>query len=256
MRIVNASTGNREAEILIYSPIGPSDDPFGDDDNTIDAHSFAKNLRALGPLDSITCRVNCPGGDVFDGLSIYNTLKDHPASVTVCVDGLAASAASFVMQAADPGKLFMAANAICMIHSASCGTLGNARDHEKSAAILGKLDQTIAGTYAKRSGRQTDTFLAMMEAETWMTAQETIDHRLADKITPAANVSVCAGIGMLRRYKNIPTSIAARLSVDRGGDSSVAARLGRLERDDRLYCDHYSVAARRRQLDRDALACR
>lgn len=251
---IRNTAGSREAEILIYSPIGPADPDYGEED-TIDAHSFAKNLRALGMVDSIVVRMNCVGGDVFDGLSIYNALKDHPATVTVQVDGLAASAASFVAQAASPGKLFMAHNAVMMVHSASGGTFGNARDHRKTATVLDKLDATIAGTYAKRSGRRTDTFLAMMEAETWMTAEETVENRLADRITPAVAPSACAGVSLLSKYRNIPGSIAARYGVSgrRGHDSGIAARLAKIERDDILYprtygTDRASVAARVREL--------
>lgn len=244
-----------EAEILIYSPIGESD---GEED-CITAHDFADNLRALGKVNSITVRMNCPGGDVFDGLSIYNALRDHPASVTVCVDGLAASAASFVAQAASPGKLYMARNSVMMIHSASGATMGNASDHRRTAAILDKLDQTIAGTYAKRSGRRTDTFLTMMAAETWMTADEAVGHKLADKITPAVNASACAGVGLLQRYKNIPGSIAARYHVatQPSRDYSIAARLAKLERDDVIYpqfaTDRAAVANRLARLERDAI---
>ena len=206
MRITNDDPDSREAEIMLYDEIGAN--PWG---GGLDAKTFAENLKALGPLNKITCRVNCPGGDVFDGMAMFNTLVKHPAEVTMCVDGLAASAASFVVQAASPGRLFMAENALMMIHNAQGMTMGDKHEHDKTSEVLDKVDDTIAGTYAARSGRKADTFKKMMDAETWMTGPEAVEHKLADETTPAKKIAASFDPRLLNRYQHAPADVAARL---------------------------------------------
>ncbi len=109
----------RTAEMLIYEPIGG--DGWG---GGLTAKAFKDNLDSFGDLDEIDVRINSPGGEVSEGVAIYNTLVNHPAKINVFIDGIAASAASFVAQAASPGRLSMAENALFMIHNASGMTWG------------------------------------------------------------------------------------------------------------------------------------
>lgn len=198
----------KSAEVLIYESIG--DDGWG---GGLDAKTFADNLKALGSLDEITVRINSPGGSAWDGMAIFNTLVANQAKVVVCIDGIAASAASFIAQAASPGELHMAENALMMIHLASGMTWGNYKEHDKTSEILQQHDKAIAQTYARRSGRKQDSFLNLMEDETWMTAQEAVDHKLADDITPAKKVDNCFDLKLLNRFKHTPEDIAKRLQL-------------------------------------------
>lgn len=136
-------------------------------------------------------RLNSPGGAVFDGLAIYAALKEHKGSVGVVVDGLAASAASFIAMAAAPGKLEMTPNGTVMIHEAWGGCFGNAKDMRDTAAVLEQQSQNIASIYAGRGGRTEAEYRELMLAETWAVGQEAVDLGLADRVrkTPAADAA-------------------------------------------------------------------
>lgn len=127
---------------------------------------------------SITLRVSSPGGDVFDGIAIYNSLRAHPATVNVVVDSLAASAASFIAMAGD--RVTMNAAAQMMIHDASGFAYGNAADMENMRDLLDRVSDTIAGIYADRAGNDTADWRALMRAETWFNGAEAIAAGLAD----------------------------------------------------------------------------
>lgn len=157
-------------EIGIYDEIGM----WG-----VTASDFMAELTAVD-AKNITLRVNSPGGDVFDGLAILNSLRNHPATVNVMVDGLAASAASFIAMAGD--SVTMAPNSMMMIHEASGLCMGNAVDMRELADLLDKTSANIADIYSRRSGRPADEHRAAMRAETWYSDQEAVDAGLADSV--------------------------------------------------------------------------
>lgn len=132
---------------------------------------------------AVTLRVNSPGGSVFGGEAIAQAIRDHDAPVTAHVDGLAASAASFVAIAA--AEVVMAPGAFLMIHRAWSLGMGNAEDMLATAALLEKIDGRIAAAYAERAGEGDADWAALMAAETWFTADEAVAAGLADRI--AAN---------------------------------------------------------------------
>lgn len=165
----------KEAEVWIYEEIGEG--WFGG----LSAKKFADDLKAMGKLDRITVRLNSPGGDVFDGVAIYNILKNNPARVVVNIDGLAASIASIIAMAGD--EINMAGNAFMMIHRAWGITVGNSQDMAEMSETLEKLDGTLAGTYTKRTGLGWDKVSELMAAETWMNAQEALDYGFVDMVT-------------------------------------------------------------------------
>jgi ATP-dependent Clp endopeptidase proteolytic subunit ClpP len=128
----------------------------------------------------LTVHVNSPGGDVFDGIAILNALRDHDGTVTTICDGLAASAASFIMQAGK--RRVMAKNSEMMIHEASGLCVGNAKDMVELASTLDRVSDNIASVYADRSGRGDATaWRNLMSAETWFTAEEAVSMGLADE---------------------------------------------------------------------------
>lgn len=145
----------------------------------VNAQDLVRDLDAI-TSPSIRVEINSPGGDVFDGIAIYNALRNHPAYVTTRVDGLAASISSVIAQAGDR-RLIQESGQI-MIHNAWGMTVGDNRDHGEMSTLLEQQDAVIAGIYASRSGRPADGFRALMNAETWLTAQAAIAEGLADAI--------------------------------------------------------------------------
>lgn len=129
---------------------------------------------------TIEVQINSPGGNVFDGLAIYNALRLHPARVVTRVDGLAASAASAIAQAGD--HRIMVSSSQMMIHEAWGACVGNAADMLDMAALLDQQNAVLAELYAERSGGDVEAFRAAMSAETWYTAQAAVDAGLADEV--------------------------------------------------------------------------
>jgi ATP-dependent Clp endopeptidase proteolytic subunit ClpP len=167
-KIVNQAGGPTQA--YIYDEIGF----FG-----VSASDFNDQLAAVeGPVELY---INSPGGEIFDGISIYNQLLRHP-EVSVYIDGIAASAASFIAQAASPGKLGMAKNSKMMIHNGQAFTAGDAKDLRKMAELLDAETANIASIYAERTGRPESDFLAMMDNETWLSAKDACTEGLADYV--------------------------------------------------------------------------
>ena len=159
-------------KLYIYDEIGY----WGDT-----AKALAEDLKGVD-ADEIAVHLNSPGGDIFDGLAIYQALKDHKAKVTIRVDGLAASIASVIAMAGD--RIVMAPKASMMIHDGWTMAVGNAAELRKTADLLDKQSGIIASVYADRSvlGYGTDHFRALMREETWFTAEEALEAGLIDEI--------------------------------------------------------------------------
>ena len=142
------------------------------------ASDFVAELDGLD-VDELEVHVNSPGGAVWDGIAIMNSLKKHRARVTVIVDGLAASAASIVAMAGD--EVVMAEGSQMMVHQASGGAWGNAETMRDMVGILDKIDVSMAAIYARRAGGTRASWLDVMRAETWYTAEEAVEAGLADR---------------------------------------------------------------------------
>jgi ATP-dependent protease ClpP protease subunit len=158
--------GGTYTDLLIYDEIGW----WG-----INSADVAESLAGI--KGDLNVRLNSPGGDVFDGIAIYNQLADHNGQVTVTVDGLAASAASFIAMAGD--RIVMNRASQMMIHDASGLCIGNATDMTDMAGMLDTISGTIAGIYADRTGVAAQDWRALMLAETWYDAAEAVDAGLA-----------------------------------------------------------------------------
>lgn len=148
------------------------------------AEDLVPRIRAI-TSKSIRVTVNSPGGSVFDAIAIYDALRLHPANVTTHVTGLAASAASFVIQAGNQRRA--SAASMLMIHDALGLTIGNEADHLESAALLSKASDTIAGVYAARSTKDSKYWRAEMRAERWYSAAEALDAELLDEVEDERN---------------------------------------------------------------------
>lgn len=170
---VRAAAAADTTDILLYDEIGY----YG-----ITAKEFIATLAEIS-TPKICVRINSPGGDVFDGLAIYNALTSHKGEVSCVVDGLAASAASFIALAGSTVSIHE--SAMIMIHRAWGLAIGNEADMTEMAKVLSKIDGQIAGIYAKQTGKKADAMLALMAGEsdgTWFTAQEAADIGLVDEV--------------------------------------------------------------------------
>lgn len=193
------------AEIWIYEEIG--EDWWTGDGVT--AKSFQKEISAI-KASQIDLHINSPGGSVFDGITIYNLIKQHPATVTTYIDGIAASIASVIALAGD--RVVMAENAIYMVHSPSGGVYGKASDMRAFADVLDKINGTMVGTYAGKTGKSDDEISAMLDAETWMDADEALEAGFIDEISGALDMAACAKfVPVMAKmgYRNIPDNIVA-----------------------------------------------
>ncbi len=168
-RIRNA-TGTT-ADILLYDEIGF----YG-----VTAKDFANALSDV-TASSITLRISSPGGDVFDGLAIYEALLRHPAKVTAYIDGLAASIASVIAMAAD--RRIIGRNSSFMIHDASGLCAGQAKDMRELAQLLERVSNNIADVYAHRTGvEDAEHWRSLMKAETWYTGAQAVTAGLATEV--------------------------------------------------------------------------
>lgn len=199
LKVRDAADGE-PAAVDIFGEIGWS--WWGDG---VEANEFAQQLAAI-TADTITVRVNSPGGDVFDGIAITNLLRAHPATVNVVVMGLAASAASVISMAGD--SISMMPNSEMMIHDASGFCIGNAADMAEMVTLLDHVSNNIASAYAARAGGTTADWRDVMRGEQWYTADEAVAAGLADRVG------------------NAPTA-AASTATDRAWNLSFFAYQGR-----------------------------
>ena len=187
-RIRNADSSR--AEVMLYGPI--------DDWDGINASQFVKDLRNIN-ADSIDLHINSPGGLVFDAVAIYSALRNHPATVDVTIDGVAASAASFVAMAGDSVAIEKPAK--MMIHDAAGLVIGNAADMREMADLLDEISNTIAGIYADRAGGSVGTWRTAMQAETWYSADAAVKAGLADRVVGQTSTASNDGRSQLIRAR-------------------------------------------------------
>jgi ATP-dependent protease ClpP protease subunit len=180
MRLANKGKGDFRAEdntIWLYDVVAADEDEamwFGG----VSPRQFIAALaQTTGP---VTLRINSPGGSVFGAQAMVAAMRAHPQPITAQVDSLAASAASVI--ATEASKLVMAPGAMLMIHKAWGMVIGNEDDMRQTADLLAKIDGQIADTYARRAGGDKEEYLALMAAETWLTAEEAVTAKLADAI--------------------------------------------------------------------------
>ena len=143
---------------------------IGNYDGSMSDSKFISQLEALGDVDEIQLFVNSYGGSVFAATTIYQSLVRHPATVNVVIEGLCASAASFVAMAGD--TISIAASSFFMAHPAQSGVIGDSRDMRRQADVLDQLTDTIAGIYASRSGGSKADWLAALQDELWLSGSE------------------------------------------------------------------------------------
>lgn len=180
------------AEIDLYDEIGS----WG-----IRAKDFIRDLKGLGEVDEILLAIHSPGGDVFDGLAIYQALLSHPARVVARIDGLAASMASVVAMAAD--EILMAPTAMMMIHNPWSSAAGDADDLRKEADLLDKAKESLLAAYGRRAEREQAA--AWMDEETWFSGQEALEAGLADGLLEERRMAARIRSEWLEPFNHVPS---------------------------------------------------
>nr|WP_313068381.1 ClpP-like prohead protease/major capsid protein fusion protein [Atlantibacter hermannii] len=190
------ASADSEAEIYIYDEIGY----WG-----VTAKQFVANLKALGDITHIKLHINSPGGDVFDGIAIFNALKFHGAAITVYIDGLAASMASVIAMVGNP--VIMPENTMLMIHKPWGFAGGDADDMRDYADLLDKVESVLIPAYAAKTGKSHDEIAAMLEDETWLTGEECLAQGFADQVTPSLQAMACIHSKRIEEFEKMPKSI-------------------------------------------------
>ncbi len=179
-----ASASNPKiGELMLYGVIS-SESWWGDE---VTPKTFKDDLDALGDIEELHVFINSGGGDVFAGQAIHSMLKRHKAKVVVHIDGLAASIASVIAMAGDVVR--MPRNAMMMVHNPWTIAMGNAADFRKLADDLDRIGESLVAAYEEKTGLPRDEIVALMEAETWMTADDAVAKGFADEIEQAKQVA-------------------------------------------------------------------
>ncbi len=193
------NAGKDTVEIFIYDDIGAGWYTDG-----VTAKGFIEELNTI-TASNIDLHLNSPGGSVFDGVAIHNALVRHPAQVTTYIDGLAASIASVIALAGE--RVVMASNALFMIHNPWGGVQGTASEMRQMADVLDKIRDTLANTYMERTGMAYDEVVALLDAETWYSAQEALNAGFVDVISN--EIQAAASFDLTRfNFKHVPQAFA------------------------------------------------
>lgn len=195
------------------------------------AKRMAAALRTIGAKE-VTVKINSPGGDMFEGIAIYNLLRDHPAKVTVEVMGWAASAASIIAMAADEIK--MGLGTFMMVHNAWGVVIGNRHDMRDGATLFDGFDSAIADIYEARTGMDRAAIVKLMDAETFMGPSEAVENGFADSIDSTRTEASASAAGtpdravMARRRTE---AALAKAGVSRNDRSEILSELTATPRD-------------------------
>jgi len=186
------------AELSIHDEIGA----YG-----VSAKTFIAELGKRPKGTPLELRLSSPGGSVFDAVATYTALKRHEGPVTVTIDGIAASAASYIAMAGD--EIIMPENAFLMIHDPSGLVMGTAADMRAMAEALDKIAGALVKGYAAKSGKAEDDIAALMAAETWFTATEAVEAGFADSVAEPVRIAARFDVS---RFRNAPAAVVEALT--------------------------------------------
>ena len=173
----NIQTEGQTSHIDLFGFVGGSKE-FNDGFNETD---FLNELRAIPPDNALTISINSFGGSVYTALSIYSLLKNHKGQITFRIDGTAMSAATIITSVPN-ARVIMPRGAMMMIHKVSVGIYGNADDLKKTVEDIEKLEKNVLDIYAEKTGKSVDVIQALMDKETYFTAEEALEFGLVDEI--------------------------------------------------------------------------
>tara|TARA_R100000544_G_scaffold37100_1_gene27138 strand:- start:7237 stop:8238 length:1002 start_codon:yes stop_codon:yes gene_type:complete len=184
------SKASKVVDVYIFDEIGMGG---------VNAQGFIEEIKSF--KDSpMNLHINCVGGDVFDGMAIYNIIKKRTATTTVYIEGIAASMGSVIALAAD--NVVMAENSLFMIHNAWGGAMGEAKEMKKTANLLDKISGEIADIYVKKTKLPYDKVKEMMDEETWLNAEEALELGFIDSISDAIKVAAKYDVSKFRNITN------------------------------------------------------
>ena len=194
------SKASKVVDVYIFDEIGMGG---------VNAQGFIEEIKSF--KDSpMNLHINCVGGDVFDGMAIFNIIKKRTAKTTVYIEGIAASMGSVIALAAD--SVVMAENSLFMIHNAWGGAMGEAKEMKKTANLLDKISGEIADIYVKKTKLPYDKVKEMMDEETWLNAEEALELGFIDSISDAIKVAAKYDVS---KFKNITNKeIKNKLSIN------------------------------------------
>lgn len=175
LNIKRGADGSKHVDIQLHGVI----DGGWLDEEGVSTAAIAAELNQHLDAKTVTCRINSVGGSAFGGVALYNILSSHPGAVTCVVEGLAASAASLVAMA---GTTLMGRGSMMMIHSPSTVAMGNAEELRKTADVLDKVQSALTSIYTAKTGKSADEVNGLLDAETWMTAEEAVAAGFANGI--------------------------------------------------------------------------
>ncbi|CAI6023351.1 ATP-dependent Clp protease proteolytic subunit [Paenibacillus sp. JJ-100] len=207
---------NGVGELYIYGDIVS----WKTDDGDTSAKSFKSDLDALGDISRLNLYINSPGGSVFEGVAIGTMLKRHKAHITVFIDALAASIASVIAMAGD--IIRMPRNAMMMIHNPWDFVIGNAMELRKAADDLDRIGISVKESYLAKTGDKLEDpkLTELLDAETWLSAQECLDYGLCDVIEAANQTAASVSQELFAKYRNVPKDIAAKLKEPEAPEAS------------------------------------
>jgi ATP-dependent protease ClpP protease subunit len=193
-------------ELLVYEDIGESFWTGGG----VTAKSVKQQLDDAGAFSRIAVRINSPGGDAFEGSAILSLLKAQKKPVDVYVDGIAASAASIIAMAGN--TITMGRTAMMMVHNAWTFCAGNADELRQCADVLDKISTSIGQAYVDKTGKTSEQIKAIMDAETWMSAQECVDEGFATSVAAddeddEAAMALARSFKSLAKLKKVPDAL-------------------------------------------------
>lgn len=197
-----------ENSISMYEAIGEGWDGTG-----VTVKRVAGALRSLGATSDVQVNINSPGGDFFEGVAIYNTLREHKGKVTVRVMGLAASAASVIAMAGD--EILMGDGAFLMVHNAWAVAIGNRHDMADASARLAPFDAAMASVYAARAGISVAEAAALMDKETWIGSAQAVEDGFATGLIASADIKQDASAHVSRKTLALVEASMARAGHSR-----------------------------------------
>lgn len=193
-----ADTGN---DIGIFDVIG--EDYWGEG---VTAKRISAALRAIGKDQPVTVNINSPGGDMFEGLTIYSLLREHEGEVTIKVLGMAASAASIIAMAGD--RIEIARAGFFMIHNAWSISIGDRNDHHAFADYLEPFDRAMGDIYASHTGIVAEDIGEMMDRETWIGGQAAVDQGFADALLASSVIEEDGAKGERAAARKLDVALA------------------------------------------------
>ncbi len=211
---IKAATNTQPVEIAIYDIIGY----WG-----VSAKSFLDEAKAKGVFDAknIDLRIHSPGGDVMDGLAIYNTMSRLTANIRIFIDGIAASMAS-VIACLPNAKVYMPENAWLMVHKPWMGSAGNADDLRDMADFLDRNETMMLSAYEKKTGKSREEISALLTEETWIDGKQAVEMGFADYLEAPLQAAASINQNRMKEFTNMPNALKT-LITPRGNVTPPAA---------------------------------